>query len=276
MRVEAQPDSRSATDTVAHSCVEILDEALYSARVTGADGEQLALRFPNRWGGARRGAGRKAGARRSTPHRARPTHRATIPQHVTLRQLSRSLRSQFVFPTVRGAIDAANRRGRGRFQIVHFSVQSTHLHLIVEARDRRALIEGIRGFNVSLARRVNRLLFRRGRLLAERWHVHALTSPRAVRRALVYVLANAKKHGESVGAIDPLSSAPYFCGFREFPDGAPVGADPKLVPRFARSRSQPLPAPRSWLLGTGWLRCERISICERPSSVAHRVRGRGK
>jgi hypothetical protein len=86
-------------------------------------------------------------------------HRAAIPQHVTLRVFSRSLRSQFVFPTVRGSIDSANRRNRGRFQIVHFSVQSNHVHLLVEAQSHRALVEGIRGFNVSLARRINRLLF---------------------------------------------------------------------------------------------------------------------
>jgi REP element-mobilizing transposase RayT len=178
--------------------------------------------------------------------------------------LSRSLRSQYVFPTVRGAIDAANRRCRGRFQIVHFSVQSNHLHLLVEARSHRDLVESVRGFNVSLARRINRLLFRRGQLLAERWHGRALTTPRAVRRALVYVLANAKRHGEHAGAIDPLSSAPYFDGFREFPDGAPIGAAPKLVPRFAESRSGPLPVANSWLLGAGWLRHQRISIHEAP------------
>jgi hypothetical protein len=59
-----------------------------------------------------------------------------------------------------GAVVTAKRGGS--------SVQSTHLHLIVEADGHRALIEGLRGFNVSLARRINRLLFRRGRLLAER------------------------------------------------------------------------------------------------------------
>jgi hypothetical protein len=145
---------------------------------------------------------------------------------------------------------------------VHFSVQSTHVHLLVEAQSRRALIEGMRGFGVSLTRRINRLIFRRGRLVAERWHGHALNSPRAVRRALVYVLANARKHGERVGAIDPLSSAPYFGGFVEFREGAPSGIYPKLVPRCVPS--QPLPAARSWLLARGWLRGGRISVLETP------------
>jgi putative transposase len=232
--------------------------------VAPASGGQLVLRFPNRWGGARRRAGRKVRGRGSTPHRARPSHDANVPVHVTLRVLSRSLRSQFVFPTVLGAIDAANLRGRGRFQIVHFSVQSTHVHLVVEAQSRRALIEGMRGFGVSLTRRINRLIFRRGRLVAERWHGHPLKSPRAVRRALVYVLANARKHGERVAAIDPLSSAPYFDGFLEFREGAPIGIYPKLVPRFVRSR--PLPAARSWLLARGWLRSGLISVFEVPRS----------
>jgi putative transposase len=220
------------------------------------------LQFPNRWGGARRKAGRKPRAQRSVPHRARAKHAKANPVHVTLRVRSKSLRSQFVFPTVRGAIVAANSRGGTRFRIVHYSVQSNHIHLVVEASERRALLEGIRGVSVSLARRINRLLFRKGRFIADRWHGRALTTPRAVRHALVYVFGNARKHREPVGAIDPLSSAPYFRGFREFPTKAPCESDPKLVPRFARG--DPPPAPRSWLLSNGLLRRERISVHELP------------
>ena len=225
-------------------------------------GKQLELQFPGGWGGARRKAGRKAQARRSVPHRARAKHARANPVHVTLRVSLKSLRSQFVFPTVRGAITAANRRGGMRFRVVHYSVQSNHIHLLVEALDRRDLLEGVRGLSVSLARRINRLLFRKGRLIADRWHGRALTTPRAVRHALVYVFGNARKHGEPVGGIDPLSSAPYFRGFREFPSKAPCESDPKLVPRFARG--DPPPAPRSWLLSNGLLRRARISVHELP------------
>jgi hypothetical protein len=176
------------------------------------------------------------------------------------------LRSQFVFPTVRGAIAAANRRGGARFGIVHFSVQSNHLHLIVEARGRRDLIEGMRGFSVSLARRFNRLVFRRGRLIADRWHGHSLGSPRAVRHALVYVLGNGKKHGERIDGLDPLSSAPYFRSYREFSPHPPIDCQPELVPRFARGEDGRLATPYTWLLGTGWLRHGLISIHEGPRS----------
>jgi hypothetical protein len=181
-----------------------------------------------------------------------------------MRLRSRSLRSQFVFPTVAGAIAAANARGRGQFQIVHYSVQSDHLHLIVEALEHRDFVEGMRGFSVSLTRRINRLLFRRGQFVADRWHGRPLTSPRAVRRALVYVLANAKKHREHAGPIDPFSSAPHFRGYRELAPRSATEHDARLVPRFARTTSPP--TPNTWLLAKGWLKHGRISIHQSPRS----------
>jgi REP element-mobilizing transposase RayT len=227
---------------------------------------QLPLPFPRGRGGVRAGAGRPcAPGRRSTPHRARPKHRAYEPVHVTLRTSVRSLRSQFVFPTVRDAIARANQRWHGRFRIVHFSVQADHVHLIVEADDRRTLIAALRGFSVSCARHLNRLLFRTGCVFPERWHGRALTTPRAVRHALRYVLANAQKHGEAVGSIDPLSSAPYFRGFREFPARAPVEWDPGLVPRLTTGVDPPARA-RSWLLCAGWRRGGLLSIHDIPKS----------
>jgi len=130
---------------------------------------------------------------------------------VTLRSKLRSLRSQYVFPTVRLAIAAANRRAPHAFRIVHFSAQADHVHLVVEALDKRALSAGMRGLAVRIARRVNRLVFRRGALWADRWHGRALTTPRAVRHAIVYVLNNFRKHHPTNRApLDPFSSSPYF------------------------------------------------------------------
>ena len=209
--------------------------------------KQLAFDFPavKRRGGARAGAGRKPlhAGRRHTPHRSRPLHRAAHPVHVTLRAQLRSLRSQFVVPTVLGALRASN---RADFRIVHHSVQSNHLHLIVEAASAAALSAGMRGLAVRLARRVNRLLSRRGRFFADRWHGNELTSPRQVRNALVYVLQNHAKHARSRHfAIDPLSSAPHFDGF----------ATPRASsPRAARSRAGPLIVASTWLLRVGWKR----------------------
>jgi len=156
---------------------------------------QLRLAFPAGWGGARRNAGRKPKGRPLTPHRARPLHSPAEPVHVTLRARIGPLRSQFLFPTLRLALVRAARRDPEQFRIVHFSVQRDHVHLIVEAKDKRSLSSGMRGLMIRTARYVNDLLGRRGAFWADRWHGRALTSPRAVRNGIVYVLANFRKHG---------------------------------------------------------------------------------
>jgi hypothetical protein len=175
------------------------------------------------------------------------------------------LRSAFVFPTVRGAIRDLNRRWKDRFRVVHFSVQSDHLHLIAEAVARKALLGGVRGLSVSLARRINRLVFRRGRVIADRWHGRALATPRAVRHALVYLLGNFRKHEQPAGgAVDPFSSAPYFRGFLEIEQGLPGAADLRRVAGLELARGSPVLEPRSWLLRAGWRRYGMISIHEAP------------
>jgi REP element-mobilizing transposase RayT len=244
--------------------------------VGGGSGKQLCLVFPNSWGGRRAGAGRKSRSTRgNVRHQARPRHRAGEPVHVTLRSGFRPLRSAFVFPTVRGAIRDLNRRWRDQFRVVHFSVQSDHLHLIAEAVDRKALLGGVRGLSVSLARRVNQLVFRRGPVIADRWHGRALSTPRAVRHALVYLLGNFRKHEHSTGAaVDPFSSAPYFHGFLEFAHGVPLSGDLWRMAGIELARGSPVLEPRSWLLRAGWRRYGLISIHEAPRGTPRVNRAR--
>lgn len=96
----------------------------------------------------------------------------------------------------------------------NYSVQSDHLHYVVEARDREALTSGMRGLHVRLSRAINRVLGRCGKVFAESFHVHVLRTPIEVRNAVRYVLGNACKHGHGrrpgVPAIDPASSGRWF------------------------------------------------------------------
>jgi putative transposase len=218
------------------------------------------------WGGARKGAGRKSVSdRANTPHRARPKHNAAHPLHITLRAGLRPLRSQFVFPTVRRALSQATRRSAA-FRVVQFSVQADHLHLIVEAADKLALSSGMRGLAIRVAKQVNRLLMRKGRLWADRWHGRALTSPRQMRNALVYVLGNFRKHRRAATpGVDPFSSAPFFDGWR-----APTSL---ALPTAGRA---PPPGPpdefekncvvaaRTWLASNGWRQHGLIGLEEGP------------
>lgn len=162
------------------------------------------------------------------------------------------MREEVLFREMRHRIGEANRsrKLRGVFRIVHFSVLDNHLHLIVEAHDASALSRGVQGLAIRLARRVNDLLRIRGRFFADRFHSRELTSPRAVRNAIVYVLMNAKKHGVRVTRADALSSAEWFDGF--------FGVS------FSRDEDAPVRPSRTWLGCTGWRRHGLVRLDERP------------
>jgi REP element-mobilizing transposase RayT len=160
--------------------------------------------------------------------------------HVTMRAVAGlpSLRAPNLRRILVDAI-AATRRDDAR--IVHFSIQGDHLHLLVEARDARALTAAIRGLAVRAARAINRLLARRGRVWGDRYYRRDLATPREVRNALVYVLGNALHHGRRVVGLDACSSAPWFDGWSERPAARPPDAPP-------------VSPPETWLLAVGWRR----------------------
>jgi len=148
-------------------------------------------------------------------------------------------------------------------------VQEDHIHLLVEATTPQALSQGMRGLALRLALAINRLIFRRGPVFADRWHGRVLTRPREVRNALVYVLANFRKHrGAGCGEApdwDVFSSAPYFHGFREFAGEAPRSFIDNAVPRaLAPPDESPVLAASTWLLREGWRRHGLISVNEEP------------
>lgn len=198
-------------------------------------------------GGARRGAGRKPkGERPLVSHGVRPALTGREPVLVTMKVLRHvwNLRARRAIQRILPTLAAANERG---LSLAHDSVQRDHLHLVVEPKDRRRLAKAIRGLAVRIARALNRMMQRTGKVFADRYHARVLTTPRQVRNALLYVLNNARKHGVlAAGALlDACSSAAAFDGWR----GAHAERE-----RLARAQPPPVVAPRTWLLAIGWQR----------------------
>lgn len=81
---------------------------------------------------------------------------------------------------------------RNDFRLIHYSIQGNHAHLIVEADNEGALGRGMKAIASRLARAVNRIFGRSGPVLADRYHLHVLRTPREVRNALSYALLNAR------------------------------------------------------------------------------------
>jgi REP element-mobilizing transposase RayT len=217
---------------------------------------QLSLddaRRPRGRGGWRPGAGRK---RRpgACSHRPRVRFPASVPLHVTLKVRGGlpSFRREAVARVVRAAIAAGGHRGD--FRVVHFSVLGDHLHFVVEAAGAVALARGMQGLTIRLARRLNVLLGRRGKLFAQRYHARPLRTPTEVRNAIRYVLLNARHHGAARGAVmargwvDPYSSALWFDGWK-----TALRADAPWLRALTRA-GRPTADPHTWLLSVGWRR----------------------
>jgi len=167
-----------------------------------------------------------------------------------------SLRSRRLFREIRGAICKSVVRENQKqeqehlhpeklgMQVTHFSIQSNHLHLVVEAPSNDSLSRGMQGLAIRIAKAINRGLARAGTVFADRYFAHILKTPLEVKRALAYVLENARKHGSMRSGIDPCSSAPWFDGRRRPIDSADIPEAPPGASPVARARS--------WLLRVGW------------------------
>jgi REP element-mobilizing transposase RayT len=153
---------------------------------------------------------------------------------------------------------------RGSFRVAHYTLQGDHAHLIVEAQGKDALACGMKSIGARLARAVNRVSGRSGPVLDGRYHHRSLRSPREVRRALAYVLLNARRHlakrrgvARSAAAhLDGASSARWFDGWQRRVDGLP--SETGVSSEVAR--------PKTWLLRLGWRRHGLIDPSEVPGA----------
>ncbi|MBK8101257.1 MAG: hypothetical protein IPK26_29600 [Planctomycetes bacterium] len=208
------------------------------------------------WGGRRPGAGRKPkGDEPQVDHRPRA---AVAPSHpvlvtVKVRPGLPRLRHHREFAALCAALAAGAggpAAGRGTtFRLCHFALSGEQLHLLVEARNRRVLCRGVQGLLVRVARALNRLWRRRGKVFADRYDDQALTTPAATHAAMHQLLRRppdpgAEGGGNEPGAVDPFTSAPWS------------GAEP--APAVADVPCPVLPA-RTWLLRVGWRRHGRLA-----------------
>jgi REP element-mobilizing transposase RayT len=185
-------------------------------------------------------------------HVPRPRVIRATPVHVTMRVLpvTARLRSGRRFRVIRRALVRGGLRFG--FRLVHYSVQSNHLHLLGEAEDTHSLSRAMKGIAVRIARGLNTAIGRRGTVIGQRYHLRVVRSPLQAHRCIAYVLNNLRRHAAQRGKrlaadyLDECSSARVF-------DGWSYRADESCR---ARDPCPDLPigvhAPRSRLLSHEW------------------------
>ncbi len=225
---------------------------------------------------SRRGRPRKPGA--PVYHVRRPRVPGKYPLHVTLRlrpEVARavgSLRTRSFLRVFRPSLRRACEQGS--FRVVHYSLQTNHLHLIVEAAGKEALGRGMKAVASRFARAVQRVFGREGTVVYGRYAMRILATQREVRHALAYVLLNARKHwferlGEAPPArLDEASSGRWFDGWSGRP-ATPARASPEPGEcEVARART--------YFLAQGWRRHGLIRMDEIPGGQQSRARHRSR
>jgi REP element-mobilizing transposase RayT len=194
-------------------------------------------------------------------HRERPLHAARFPSHVTLSfdRLAGSLRKELVFKRLKAILQRPKTEG---FQVVQFSVQHTHLHLVVEAKNKQTFSSGMRSLAIRAALSILKLLGRKkGKVVRDRYHRRDLFSATQVRRALRYVLLNGQRHGVTMqGCVDPCSSGGTFDGWSEV--YVPGRDDPNAMSQPPpRATATPV-KPWTRLLASDWRALGLLSTWE--------------
>ncbi|MFT7669412.1 MAG: REP element-mobilizing transposase RayT [Planctomycetota bacterium] len=198
--------------------------------------------FPNGWGGWRKGSGprkRKSGVTHVT--RPRMTKHAVLHLTWKLRKELPSLRNNLA---ARAIFDALRKAKLAGLRVIHFSIQDDHIHMIVEAPNRELLANSMRGLGCRIAKALNKVWGRTGKVFAERFHQVLLEGFQQVRNALRYVLTNHLKHKQEseCGRPDRYSSGDYFDGWSDFKRQRDPDAPNSIV------------STGSWRVTLGWKR----------------------
>jgi REP element-mobilizing transposase RayT len=133
--------------------------------------KQLKLNlYQGKHGGIRPGAGRKRIHSKGVAHRIREKVIARHALHVNFKYRTR-IRHKKGLHILKRAIMKARKKG---LRILHYSLQSNHIHLIIEAPDNALMTRGMRSLTITFAKGL-----RMGRVQLERYHLHVLKTVRA-------------------------------------------------------------------------------------------------
>lgn len=154
--------------------------------------------YKGKHGGRRPGAGRKRIHSKGVAHRIREKVTPRTPVHINFK-FRTTVRNKQNLKLLKKAL--INARSHG-LKILHFSLQSNHVHLIIEATDNLLLTKGMRSLTVTFAKGL-----KRGKVQVERYHLHVLKTVRETKNAILYVLFNKQKHEKGTySLIDEYSS----------------------------------------------------------------------
>lgn len=192
-------------------------------------------------GGLREGAGRKRIKSKGVCHRKRETVKPSVPLHINFK-FKTQIRNKACLKILKKAI--VNARSYG-LKIVHFSMQSNHLHFIIEAENNDILSTGMRSLTITFAKGLNQ-----GKVQIERYHLHVLKTLQETKNAVQYVLFNKQKHEK--GTYSYIDEYTSLWGMNEFIKA--FAKKHKMTLKMGTLEKHPLDPAKSYFLVQALLR----------------------
>lgn len=154
--------------------------------------------FRGKLGGRRPDAGRKRVHSKGVAHTKRERLNSRTPLHLNFK-FRCSIKNKQCLKLLGSAIRNARKHG---LRIIHYSLQSNHVHLIAEAPTNDVLTKGMRSLTITFAKGLGK-----GRVQMERYHLHVLRTLRETKNAITYVFFNQQKHDRAKKShVDEYSS----------------------------------------------------------------------
>lgn len=191
--------------------------------------------YKGKWGGRRPGSGRQRKKSKGVSHSVRERVTAKNPLHINFK-FRTHIRNKDSLRVLKRAIKNAGTHG---LRVVHFSMQSNHIHLIVESTSNEVLTRGMRSLTITFAKGL-----KKGSIQIERYHLHVLRSLKETKNAVHYVLFNQQKHSNLKTAyMDEYSSLGLIADLKK------IAKESGFSIVLRRIRELPLLfEPKSWLL----------------------------
>jgi REP element-mobilizing transposase RayT len=202
------------------------------------------------WGGKRDGAGRK-NVSKTVTHMKRERVHSHYPMHLTvrLRKSMPNLRQRRLQRALHKGILMSEKLG---LRVIHYAMQTNHLHLIVEAKDNPGLARGMQSLIGRMGKIIRRYIGGKGSVFAGRYHLRVIKTASYMKNVLKYVLFNSARHLDVIEHIDSFSSADSFTKWRQLLGRKLTGFIAAQVATMTPRKAPDVFAPKTWLASVGW------------------------
>jgi hypothetical protein len=141
--------------------------------------------YKGKRGGARPNAGRPRLHSKGVSHTRRENVNSNTPMHINFKY-STFIKTERMLAILETACFNAIKFD---FEVCYYTIQSNQIHLIAEAKDTKALIQGMRSVTHTIVKKLGK-----GSIQIERYHLHVLKNPKETYHALNYVINNEQRH----------------------------------------------------------------------------------